>query len=134
MRTVFEEAREKYGIEKFYGCLSGGKDSISATDVADKKGVLDGVLFIETGIGTTKSIMGDKSTKEFVVDYCTERGWKLTIIKPTITYEEFVMKFGFPTVRFHNVVMGYLKYHPLRRFVVSKRPEKVALISGVRKF
>ena len=46
--NIFEEAKRKYGIQKFYAGLSGGKDSISAADVADKLGYLDGCFFIDT--------------------------------------------------------------------------------------
>ena len=125
---ILEEAEQKFGIKKFYACVSGGKDSITSADVVDKLGKLTGVIFIDTTIGI-------QETKDFVVDLCKKRGWDLIILKPKVSYDEFVInKFGFPTARFHNVVMGFLKYHPLRRFVIEHKEEKIGLISGVRKF
>lgn len=126
-KLILEKAEQQYGIKKFMACISGGKDSITSADIVDKLGKLNGVIFIDTTIGI-------KETKDFVIQLCEKRKWKLTILKPKVSYEQFVIdKFGFPTARFHNVVMGYLKYQPLRNYVIENKSEKIGLISGVRK-
>jgi len=125
--AILQEAEQKFGIKKFYACVSGGKDSVTSADVVDKLGKLSGVIFIDTTIGI-------QETKDFVIDLCKKRDWELIILKPEMTYEEFVNKYGFPTARFHHVVMGRLKYIPLRKFIIEHKQEKIGIISGVRKF
>jgi len=82
-------------------------------------------LYCKTGIST-------KENFEFVKKQCDKHGWKLNIVEPLPheTYEDFVRKFGFPKQGIHSAIMGYLKWHPIRKFV---RENKVLLISGRRK-
>jgi len=127
-KVILEQAEREHGINKFIACISGGKDSITAATIVAGLDKLDGVLFIDTTIGL-------KETQDFVTELCNKKGWKLTILKPKISYEDFVLKkFGFPSARFHGAVMGILKHHPLRKYVNEHKSDKIGLISGVRRF
>lgn len=121
---------ENLGRKKFYVMCSGGKDSVSLAHYMAEIGKLDGVFHIQTNIGI-------KETTDFVKDLCQEQGWKLFVRepKPKYVYVSWVLEHGFPSTGAHNVIMGYLKYHTMRRFAFeSERKKDHVMISGVRKF
>lgn len=115
------------GRTKFYALVSGGKDSITAAIITDQIVGLDGVLFIDTTIGLTE-------TKKFVQKVCKERKWKLTILTPKTSYEQMVMKYGFPGAPHHRMSFIYLKWQPIYYWIREREDKaQIALISGVRK-
>jgi len=125
---VVEIAVNDWGRKEFYGLCSGGKDSVSVCHwfSTNYPELFKGVLFVDTTIGLP-------DTKQFVIDLCKEQGWELHIRKPKVTYKEWVMKYGFPTVRAHRYIMGYLKFHPMRQFIKDPIVTDGCLISGVRR-
>ena len=126
-KLILEEAKQKYGVTEFMAGFSGGKDSVTALDIVHKLGKLYGVIYCDTGIGVQEN-------KDFVINYCEKRKLELVIVKPKVgeTYDDFVLKFGFPHEGKHNAIMGYLKSHPLRDY--SYKHNGIGIISGVRKF
>ena len=112
---------------KLYALVSGGKDSITAAIQTDRIQKLTGVLFIDTTIGLAE-------TKAFVEQTCQERGWSLTILRPKTSYEDMVLKYGFPGPSHHRMAFIYLKWQPIY-YWIKERDDKdqIALISGVRR-
>ncbi len=110
------------------GLFSGGKDSLTACHSLWKKGLLKEVLYCRTGVGLNE---------EYVVEMCKKFNWKLNIVEPKEgeTYEDFVRKFSFPHQGAHNAVMGYLKWHPMRKWymIQKKAGRDITFISGRRK-
>jgi 3'-phosphoadenosine 5'-phosphosulfate sulfotransferase (PAPS reductase)/FAD synthetase len=69
---------------------------------------------------------------DYVKDTCQDLGWKLYVVEPKRgqSYEDFVAKFGFPHSGIHQVVMGFLKWFPIRKF--AKEHGGVTFVSGRR--
>lgn len=103
--------------------VSGGKDSLSTAQVLDEAGKLEVCVALETGLSTP-------DWKEFVMKTCDERNWRLEFYKTDSSYEEFVLKYGFPGPSKHAWVMRYLKGRAVRQFRKA-RPTGI-LASGVR--
>lgn len=112
--------------EKGYALLSGGKDSTLAAYEMHLQGRLEGVVFIETGIGLT-------ITKEYVTMLSQKFGWNLYISQGYTDYSSYVLKHGFPHK--HSNVMHILKADAIRRFISSRKKlgiDPIILFSGVR--
>lgn len=126
--SIIEDARKKYGIKKFIGLFSGGKDSLAVCHYMHSQKVMDEVLYLRTGIGV-------KENFEFVLDTCNKYKWKLNVMdpKPQFTYEVFVKRFGFPHSGIHNAIMGFLKWFQIRQFAKDHKDECIAFLSGRRK-
>lgn len=103
--------------------FSGGKDSLVAGH-SDKE--VKEVLYCKTGVGLNF---------DYVLETCNKLGWKLNVVFPKDgeAFEDFVRKFGFPHVSMHNAVMGYLKWHPIRKWNRDNREREVLFVSGRRK-
>jgi 3'-phosphoadenosine 5'-phosphosulfate sulfotransferase (PAPS reductase)/FAD synthetase len=126
-QEVIDLARADGG-KKFYALFSGGKDSVTTAHMLDKAGLLEGCLFVDTTIAIPDTV-------KFVEDYCEKMNWDLEIITRSDkckTYDEFVMRYGFPSAGFHNITMLELKWKPLREWVMKRKDEGVVLCSGVR--
>jgi len=105
---IMVAAISDHELEEVYVLLSGGQDSISVADYISKNypALFAGVVFTCTGMGVQR-------TREFVVEYCKKRKWKLYFTWPS-EHERFynvVMKHGFAGPGNHRMWMGYLKYH-----------------------
>jgi len=101
--------------------FSGGKDSLVAGLVENVKEA----AYCNTGVGLNFN---------YVLETCNKLGWKLNVVfpKPTETFEIFVKRFGFPHQGMHNAVMGFLKWHPIRKWA-NEQDRDILLISGRRK-
>ena len=111
---------------KFVGLFSGGKDSLVACHYLWKQGKLNDVLYCKTGIGLKENL-------DFVKGQCSKFKWNLNIVEPkqNETYEDFIRKFGFPHQGMHSAIMGYLKWHPIRKW--NKEHQGYVFVSGRRK-
>ena len=142
---ILDFAIKEANIDSFYVGYSGGKDSGIVLDLIANQypKYFKGVIFVNTGIATN-------ATVNFVKDFCKEKNYPLHILTPNdvkakgkgnlkagqpFNYENLIKTFGFPKKSFHNNTMAWLKYYPMRDFIVKriKKGEKPALISGVRK-
>jgi 3'-phosphoadenosine 5'-phosphosulfate sulfotransferase (PAPS reductase)/FAD synthetase len=113
---------------EYIGMFSGGKDSLVACHKFSKERGLKEVVYCDTGVGLNL---------EYVKNTCKKFNWKLNIVKPLPkeTYEVFVERFGFPHQGMHSTVMGFLKWHPIRKWnrEQKKAGRKIIFVSGRRK-
>jgi len=115
--------------KKGWVLLSGGKDSTLTAFEMYQKDRLKGVIFIDTGIGL-------RETREYVEDLANKYDWKLLVFKGYVSYDDWVLKHGFPTPAGHSVMMHILKLDAIRRFIsYSKKElgEVPLLFSGIRR-
>ncbi len=112
--------------------LSGGKDSMTITNHVYKrfrKYVKHAVF-----INTTVSVL---ATRNFILEQCKKHDWDLQMLYPKVTFKEFVIDKanGFPSTGNHPIVMGFLKYHPMRDWFMEsyRNNERPIYVSGVRK-
>jgi len=127
---IIEHSINEYGRMGFYALYSGGKDSIAilhwfSTNYPE---LFKGVLYIDTTVGLNETI-------DFVKSTCKESGWPLFIRKPPReTYEQWVLKYGFPSARIHTIVMRRLKYEAMRGFIREdiRINDAPAMLTGVR--
>jgi phosphoadenosine phosphosulfate reductase len=130
VKEVISEMREVCsGFKRVYIMFSGGRDSLVALDLALKALDTGGVevLFIDTRISTP-------GLKEYVVEVCKGYNVKLNVVGPDFDFFEFVLKKGFPMIKY-RWCKEYLKIKPLKKFVENAKREygDIVLIAGVRR-
>ena len=108
---------------KCFALVSGGKDSLSTAQVLHDAGKLAGCVALDTGLSTP-------DWKGFVERTCEERKWPVTFYRTTASFEEFVMKNGYPGPGWHGRIMNMLKGRAIRAF--KKAHPTGILASGVR--
>ena len=117
-----------------YALFSGGDDSLTATHFAMTYSHAQCVLHINTGISAKKD--GKSVPLEFVKWTCAKYGWPLRVeVPPTLSYREFVLKWGFPGPGYHSVIYAWLKERAIRKVIRETKTsfrERVGLINGVR--
>lgn len=127
-QEIMTEAMSKYKPVKIFACFSGGHDSICSTNFAMQNGAHQ-VLHINTGIGIEK-------TRIFVRETCKKMNWPLLeVTPPDKTYEDFVMKYGFPGPGAHKYAYIWLKERALMKVIRETkihRLDKVMFVTGVR--
>ena len=118
-------------MPEYIGLFSGGKDSLVTCHKAWKDGLLGDnpkVLYCRTGVGLNE---------EYVKEICSKFGWELIIVEPAPheTYEIFVKRFSFPHEGMHSAVMGFLKWHPMRKWYNQQKKlgRDIIFLSGRRK-
>lgn len=107
-----------------YALVSGGKDSLTAANVLFEAGKLLGCVALKTGISTP-------DWESFITKVCADRGWPLEIYETPVSYEEKVLKYGFPGPAKHGWFMNYLKGRCITQF--KKKHKGASLASGVRR-
>ena len=115
--------------KKGWALLSGGKDSTLAAIEMSRRNKLEGVVYIDTGIGLNE-------TKEYVEELCSNSGWNLKVFKGYTSYDSYILKHGFPTPSGHSQIMHILKLDAVRKFISWHKREMgntPLLFSGVRK-
>lgn len=129
--NLINRARNKYKSEKEFIGFSGGGDSLLTCLVVKK-------LFPEIGIFHADTGIGLKSTKKYINEVCEKMGWDLTVITAEETgssYEDMVLKYGFPGGGNHSIMYTRLKGKPiaeLHRRHKGKRGNKITMITGIR--
>lgn len=108
---------------RYWALYSGGKDSSSIVSWLQERGLLAGVISINTGISAPDWM-------PFVEKTANERRWDLNIIPTNYDYDRLVLKYGFPGASAHGMFMNYLKGRAIRQFK-KKYPGEI-LASGVR--
>ena len=109
--------------------FSGGHDSLCSTHLASRSPRFDGCVHIDTGIGI-------EQTRAFVRATCERHGWPLREYRPPMSYEEIVLRWGFPGPAGHSLVYGRLKERCLWQLVRENktcRRDRVLLVSGIRR-
>ena len=104
---------------------SGGKDSGVTAKYLERHDKLLGCVALDTGISTP-------DWREFIESECDRHGWPLRVYKTTGSYDDMVLKYGFPGPAHHQVAMSTLKWRALR---VLKKDlgANTNLASGARK-
>lgn len=129
---ILEQAIRENEIKKLVGMFSGGKDSqvtcLETAKLAKELNIPFEVVHCSTGVGV-------KETFQHVLKICGENNWRLHVTTPLPheTYRIFIHRFGFPGPGIHNAVMGFLKWHPLRKWCREHKTEGIGLISGRRR-
>lgn len=130
--TVIDEAFATYprALPSLWAMFSGGHDSLTATHVAAQHPRFAGVVHINTGIGI-------EQTREFVRDTCRREGWPLREYEPPVSYDDLVMRWGFPGPGGHGLIYNRLKERCIRAHVRwvkdgHRRDSLVVLATGVR--
>lgn len=111
--------------QKYYSLFSGGKDSITLAHKLDQRKQLAGVVFFDTGIHTPDIIPHIKKV-------CDSFDWPLKIYTPPETYEEYVLKMGFPSPKTHGWAMNHLKGRCVQK-VRREFGRDTILASGIRR-
>lgn len=126
-----------------FGLFSGGHDSFSARYVASQHPAFTAAVHINTGIGI-------RGTRDYVVETCKNRKWKLLEYKavenvgkngnpdPQV-YDDFVRRHGFPGPHGHGMMYVRLKERALLRLqrdhgatARGKEKRRVLYVSGCR--
>lgn len=129
-RALLQSAIEEYSPEAVCGLFSGGNDSTVVMHVV--RPLLTHVVHVNTGIGI-------EQTRQFVRDQAVEMGLPLIEEYPPegCTYEDTIMRWGFPGPAGHRVVYNRLKERALRkvrkRFITNGRKQRVIFASGIRR-
>lgn len=112
-----------------FALFSGGHDSLCATHVALTNGYAQEVVHVNTGIGI-------EATRQFVRDTCAHFGWKLNELSPPVSYDDLVLRHGFPGPAAHQFMYRRLKERSLAAFARERKPRRgspIIFCSGVRK-
>lgn len=119
---------EKYRIKFAFPCFSGGKDSLVATHyfVEETKGLNVEVQVLH--VDTTIMLPG---VEEWVRKVAKSLGWNLVVLKPELTFEEFVEKWGFPSYK-RRWCCFHLKLQPIKKYVGMFRGSKCQ-VTGLRR-
>lgn len=130
---VLDTVVERQSPRAIVSLLSGGHDSLTATAVAHEwaveRGVALEVAHVNTGIGIP-------ATNVFAREVCLGRGWSFAEYHPPVSYDELVLRFGFPGPGYHELPYRMLKERCFRRIVAERKQERgdrVVLISGARR-
>lgn len=134
-RKLIDEAAKLYKLDGIYALFSGGHDSLTATHIVSKHPLFHGVIHIDTGTGLP-------ATRKFVEEVCSAQGWELIVKSPSITYEQLIIRWGFPGAPQHKHMYRYLKERPLTqakivaaartRGVTGKAKVRIAFTGGMR--
>lgn len=126
--AVVSAAIAEHKPSKVFALFSGGHDSLVATHVMSQHPAFSGVVHIDTGIGL-------EETQQFVVDNCAREGWPLHILRGSFSYEQLVIRYGFPGPASHGYMYRYLKERPLMRFLGEQKDsskDRIGLSGGMR--
>lgn len=114
---------------KRFSLFSGGSDSVVVLHLT--KDIVDSAIHINTGIGI-------EETRVFVRNTCKSYDIDLIESSPPAgcTYEELILKFGFPGPAQHYLMYNRLKERSLRQvkkdFIVNRKKDVVQYYTGVR--
>jgi 3'-phosphoadenosine 5'-phosphosulfate sulfotransferase (PAPS reductase)/FAD synthetase len=102
-------------------------DSLTACHLASTYAPqFDGCAFINTGTGVDE-------TRDYVIATCSQFNWLLRELHPPVSFEEIVLRWGFPGPAGHTVIYNRLKERPLRVLVRDNKPSTCQLCGWPRK-
>lgn len=125
---VLSEAISEYKPVRVFACFSSGNDSIVSTHIAMKHGAHE-VFNINTGIGIPEA-------REHFYRVCDQFQWPFRVkVPPELSYEEMVLRFGFPGPGAHTYPYVWLKQRAIKELVRETKKDwadRVMLVTGVR--
>lgn len=131
-REIIDTAIGQYRPRAIYVGFSGGPDSLAVTHwmMSNVPGCQP--FHINTGIGIER-------TREYVREFCKDRGWPLTEIRAKEDcgqdYDELVKEQGFPGPDHHKKMYDRLKGRGVGLLVKrakKRRSDRVLIASGIR--
>lgn len=126
---LIESVVAEFNPVRVYALVSGGKDSTVASHLSVRFGPrTDALVHINTGIGV-------EQTREYVRSFAKWLEMPLIEKHSPKTYEELVLKHGFPGPAAHRYMYSWLKERPLRevrREAQGGHGGRVMFITGVR--
>ena len=123
---VIHELVKRFKRTKFVVLYSGGKDSSMVAHLLHKKGMLDHLLTIDTGIAVGE-------LWDFVKDETKRQGWSHVVRKSKYNFDDWVYRHGHPAHGAHRRVMGMLKYDTMRTYMLHELDtDNSVYMSGVR--
>jgi len=126
---VMELALKQYPCIRSFACFSSGNDSQVSTHFSMTNGYAQEVFNINTGIGIPEA-------REHLYRTCDRFSWPLRVkTPPELTYEQMVLKFGFPGPGAHTYPYVWLKERAINELVQETKrhhSDQVMLITGVR--
>src|SRR5688572_1754442 len=127
-RQILAEAIERYDPSNMFARFSGADDSLCAAHVASSHERFGGCVHTNTHTGV-------EATLQFVRRTSLEHRWCLKEYSPPLSYDDIVLKYGFPGPAGHTLMYNRLKERCLRQLVREHkrhRGDHVLLVSGVR--
>ncbi len=121
---------ELYRPKNVFILFSGGKDSMVALDVfyrlykTAKLSVKTTIIHIDTGIGIS-------ACKEFIREFVKRYPFDFKVLKPEMSFEEGLKKWGVPLHGRCRWCFRVLKYQPLSKFLKSINGVKLS-VNGIR--
>lgn len=88
---------------------SGGKDSIVATHASMVFGPCEEVVFLDTRTGPENEHSAIDDTISWLSEWCESNGWRFTVSRPPVGFEEIVSEHGFPGPSRHFLLYRRLK-------------------------
>ncbi len=130
--SILKKIQELLPENKKVVALSGGKDSGVVLHRLFQDNLVDRALYLRTNTGI-------QPTEDFVIDTCKSYGIPLDIREPTPNshiYVAICLEVGFPSFDLHDMLMKYLKYSTMLKYVEEPqfKKQKAVLMSGIRKF
>lgn len=128
--AILNRAVETFNPVAIFAGFSGGKDSLCAIELAAKLPGFTGAFHANTGIGI-------EATRQYVRDYCSDRGWLLEEIRAKEDcgqdYEQMVLHAGFPGAGHHTKMYNRLKERCIRKLKSRHAARKtIAIVTGIR--
>ncbi|MBX9583427.1 MAG: hypothetical protein K2X87_24260 [Gemmataceae bacterium] len=108
--AILNRAVGEHRPVKVFALFSGGHDSLCAAHVASRTPRFDGCVHVDTSTGVPQTL-------EFVRATCRAHGWPLREYRPPMSYEDIVLRWGFPGPAGHPMMYGRLKERCLRQLV-----------------
>ena len=127
---IIETAIHEYKPYKVFALFSGGNDSICATHLAAQASQFDGAVFVDTGIKVQQTLDHARAV-------AARFGWPFRVVETPMSYDEFVLKNGFPGPAMHKRMYIILKERALDKLIretKTERMQNILLITGVRRY
>lgn len=125
---ILDAAIREHSPSHVFGMLSGGHDSLCATDIASQHPAFARAVHINTTIGI-------EETRQFARNVSAARGWDMAEYHPPVSYRDIVLKHGFPGPGGHAITYARLKERCVRQLVREHKArwkDRIGLVTGVR--
>ena len=115
--AIINEAIDTFQPYKVFALFSGGNDSVCSVHVASHAKQFDGAVFIDTGIKVQQTLDHARATAEHF-------GWKFQIVQTPESYDQIVLKHGFPGASVHRYMYIMLKERALDRLMRETKTQR----------
>jgi len=126
---IINSAIDEYHPFRVFCLFSGGNDSVCSAHIASQAKQFDGVVYIDTGIKIQQTLDHARSVAE-------QFNWNFQVVKTPESYDDIVLKHGFPGPSSHRYMYIMLKERAIEKLfreTKTHRSQKIILITGVRR-